>query len=94
MQDISKKWQVYLLECSDRTYYCGISNRFVKRLTDHIGSKGAKYTRGRGPFKVLAITGFVTKSHALRIEAMIKSLKRSNKVVALLEIALDMKRRK
>ncbi|MDH5680208.1 MAG: GIY-YIG nuclease family protein, partial [Spirochaetota bacterium] len=46
-------WLVYLLECADNSYYCGVTNDLNKRLTDHNSGKGAKYTRSRLPVKVL-----------------------------------------
>ena len=46
-----KKWTIYLLECGDKTLYCGITNNIDKRLKQHRGeiNGGAKYTRSRGP---------------------------------------------
>ena len=82
-----KEYQVYILECIDRTYYCGITKDFTKRLLKHIEGKGAKYTKGRGPFKVMGITPFTDKSNALRLEAIIKSQKRHNKLKTLYEIS-------
>jgi hypothetical protein len=55
---------VYILECSDRTLYCGWTNNLQKRLEEHsAGKAGAKYTRGRRP------VGSSTGSPARRIDA-------------------------
>jgi hypothetical protein len=35
-------WVVYLLLCSDGTYYCGVTNNLDKRLSKHNKGKGAK----------------------------------------------------
>jgi hypothetical protein len=43
--NLKNMWYIYILECSDGTYYCGITNNFHKRMDDHNSGKGAKYTR-------------------------------------------------
>ena len=56
MIDIPTKiWTVYLLECGDKTLYCGITNDLENRLKQHAGELpgGAKYTRARRPLKVV-----------------------------------------
>ncbi len=70
---------VYILECRDGTLYTGYTNDFPKRLKAHETGKGAKYTRGRGPFKVLLQETFETKEKALRREAAIKKWSRAKK---------------
>lgn len=71
---------VYILRCGDSTYYTGITNDLDKRLKEHQeGSKGAKYTRGRGPFTLLYQEAFIDKGDALRRELEIKALSRSAK---------------
>ena len=48
MTDIpTKKWIIYLLECGDKSLYCGITNDIDRRLKQHNGdiNGGAKYTR-------------------------------------------------
>jgi putative endonuclease len=47
------RWIVYILECADDTLYTGITNDMPRRLAAHESGKGAKYTRGRGPYKIL-----------------------------------------
>ena len=65
-------WIVYILECADKTLYTGITNNLEHRLHAHENGKGAKYTRGRGPFSVLYTETLPTRSHALHREAQIK----------------------
>jgi len=45
-------WYVYLLECSDSSLYCGITNDLEKRIATHNSGKGAKYTKVRLPVKL------------------------------------------
>jgi putative endonuclease len=73
-------WTVYILRCKDKTLYCGITNDLPARLEKHRNGTGAKYTRGRGPFKILRSETFKTKSAALKREIAIKKLTRAEKL--------------
>ncbi|MFC0525668.1 GIY-YIG nuclease family protein [Pontibacillus salicampi] len=72
---------VYILQCKDSTLYTGYTNDLDKRLRMHEEGKGAKYTRGRGPFTVVYIAVFPTKNEALQEEYRIKQLTRTQKNV-------------
>jgi predicted GIY-YIG superfamily endonuclease len=73
-------WHVYLLRCGDGTLYCGIALDVEARLQQHRVGKGAKYTRGRAPLKVVYCEACATKSAALRRERAIKRLRREAKL--------------
>ncbi len=73
-------WIVYILECSDKSLYTGITNDLERRLEEHNTGKGAKYTKHRGPLRVRYAESQDTKSAALTREAAIKSLARSEKL--------------
>ncbi|RZT13037.1 putative endonuclease [Fictibacillus sp. BK138] len=70
---------VYILECGDGTYYTGYTNEISQRLRKHEEGKGAKYTRGRGPLKLVFQQSFSTKQEAMRLEFAIKKLNRAAK---------------
>lgn len=70
---------VYILECSDGTYYTGYTNNLEKRLDAHQQGKGAKYTRGRTPVLVKYTEHYDTKEEAMQREYAIKQLKRKDK---------------
>jgi putative endonuclease len=72
-------WYVYILECSDKSYYTGITTDVKKRLETHNIGKGAKYTRGRGPLVLLYTEKLSNKSEALKREYAIKKLSRNKK---------------
>ncbi len=72
-------WTVYILECSDRSLYTGITNDMARRLDMHEKGTGAKYTRGRGPLKLVYAEQHRTRSRALKREIAIKSLDRAAK---------------
>ena len=73
---------VYIVECSDRTFYTGSTGNIEKRLQEHNrGKAGAKYTRARRPVKLVYVESCSTLSMALKREAEIKRLPRPQKVV-------------
>ena len=75
-----KKWVVYLVRCSDKSLYCGISNDYKGRLIEHNSGKGAKYTRSRRPVELVGISPEMTKSEALKLEYSIKQLPADKKI--------------
>jgi putative endonuclease len=75
-----REWIVYILQCADNTLYTGITNNLEKRLQDHAAGKGAKYTRGRGPYTVIFTEKHPARGDALRREAEIKVMKKSDKI--------------
>jgi putative endonuclease len=74
-----KSWFIYLLECKDGTWYTGITNDLEKRLESHNAGLGAKYTRGRGPIKLIEFKAVASQSEALRLEYQVKKLPRLKK---------------
>ena len=79
----NKKWVVYLVRCSDKSLYCGISNDLKNRLIGHNSGKGAKYTRSRRPVELLGVSSEMTKSEALKLEYRIKQLPADRKITEL-----------
>ncbi len=79
----NKEWVVYLVRCSDKSLYCGISNDIKSRLMEHDSGKGAKYTRSRRPVDLVGISPEMTKSEALKLEYRIKQLPVDQKITEL-----------
>lgn len=77
---LSTEHVVYIIECKDRTLYTGYTNNLTNRLKMHEAGKGAKYTRGRGPFKLRFKQSFKTKEEAMRMEYQVKRQSRSKKL--------------
>lgn len=73
-------WVVYILECSDGTYYTGITNNLEKRLNTHRAGKGAKYTRVRLPLSLLYYHSVESKSEALKLEYKVKQQPKNKKI--------------
>jgi len=71
---------VYILKCKDNTLYTGYTNNLKQRLAKHHEGKGAKYTRGRGPFEVVFVETYETKQTAMKKEYEIKQLTRTQKL--------------
>lgn len=71
---------VYMLLCGDGTLYTGWTTHLEKRVEVHNQGKGAKYTRSRLPVKLVYWEVYSEKSEALRREAAIKKLTRSQKM--------------
>ena len=80
---------VYVLECSDKTLYVGVTNDLERRLRAHNGLKsGARYTKTRRPVTIKYKEAFRTRSRALSREYVIKQLTRSQKITLLRSEAL------
>ena len=71
---------VYIVECSDGTFYTGWTNNLEKRIYMHSNGVGAKYTKGRGPVKLMHYEEFEDKKDAMKREYEIKKLTRKAKI--------------
>ena len=70
----------YILECSDGSLYTGWTNNIEKRILAHNEGRGARYTRGRTPVKLVHLEEFETKEEAMSREFAIKQLTREQKL--------------
>jgi putative endonuclease len=73
-------WCVYILRCSDRTLYTGITTDLEGRLAAHRDGTASKYTRARLPVRLVYQEPHPSRSSASRREAAIKKLSRSAKL--------------
>ena len=74
------QYYVYIVQCSDDTFYTGITTDLDRRITEHNKSKkGAKYTRSRRPVKLVYSRLIGTRSLAQKEEYKIKRLSRIKK---------------
>ena len=72
-------WYVYMLRCGDGSLYTGSTTDVERRLREHQGGTGARYTRSRPPV-TLAYAEAPDRSAAQRREAAIKKLPRAQKL--------------
>ena len=71
---------VYILRCSDGTLYTGWTNDLEQRMKNHNLGKGAKYTRGRLPVRLVYYEVLATKQDAMKREYAIKHMSRKDKL--------------
>ena len=75
-------YYIYIMKCAGDRLYTGYTSDPEKRFNEHKSGKGgAKFTRGFTPVSIEGlweITG--TKGDAMKIEAFIKSLKKTDKI--------------
>ena len=74
-------WSVYIILCSDDSYYTGITTDLQRRFDQHAAGRGAKYFRGRQPLQVVYREDGHTRSSASTREAQIKNLSRAEKSI-------------
>lgn len=89
MQRQPQPWFVYILKCSDSTFYTGCSTDVEARAKVHNAGKGAKYTRPRRPCYVVYQTRCKGRSEALKLEHRIKRLTRAKKEALIQESLKD-----
>lgn len=79
---------VYIVECNDGTYYTGWTNNLERRVEMHSTGRGAKYTRSRGPVKLVHYEEFDDKRDALKREYEIKKMTRAKKILLINNIQM------
>ena len=77
---MERNYVVYLIECVDHTFYCGITNNIGRRLKEHNKGIASKYTRGRIPVMLLGNSQQMSKSEALKLEYKVKQLPKFEKL--------------
>ncbi len=63
---------VYILECSDGSYYTGKTPDLDRRLSEHEEGVGGDYTRRRRPIKCVWNDVFPDDAQAFEVERQIK----------------------
>lgn len=76
---MTKAAYVYILECSDMTYYTGYTIDLERRIISHNSKKASKYTRTRTPVKYVFTKECSSKNEAMSYENKIKRLTRKQK---------------
>jgi putative endonuclease len=73
-------WFVYVIECADGSLYTGIARDVAARIAAHEAGRGARYTRGRGPLRLLRKRRCAGHGDALRLEHALKQLTKPEKL--------------
>jgi len=72
-------YTLYILRTNKNTLYTGITNNIQTRLLKHRNKKGSKYLKMFESFKLVYTEELENKSDALKREAEIKKLTKSQK---------------
>jgi putative endonuclease len=67
-------WYVYLVRCCDHSLYAGITTDLNARLAEHNAGTGSKYTRVKGPVRLVHFERMASKTAAIRRVAAVKKL--------------------
>mgnify|MGYP001223461739 FL=1 len=73
-------WSLYIIRCNDNTLYIGITSNLKQRIESHNKGTGAKYTRGRGPVKLVYTESYPDRSKASQREYALKKLSLREKI--------------
>jgi putative endonuclease len=77
---IMKTYYVYILECSDKTLYVGVTNNLIRRLTEHRSVRSPKaYNASRLPVVLRFYVEFSDVRVAIAKEKQIKGWSRTKK---------------
>ncbi len=74
-----KTYFVYILKCSDDSFYTGITNNLERRLIEHKTKKSFSYTYKRQPLELVWYLGCTKPDEAIKIEKQIKGWSRRKK---------------
>ena len=66
------RWFLYVIINSAGIAYTGISTDVERRLAAHNANRGARFTRGRGPWRVVYCEGPFDRAEASRREWRVK----------------------
>ena len=71
---------VYILRCSDDSYYTGVTNDIDRRFAEHCEAKDTKaYTYSRRPLQLVFCEQFNNPNEAIEFEKQIKGWSRKKK---------------
>lgn len=72
-------WFVYIMECSDGSFYTGITNDLERRQKQHNDGTASRYTRSRRPVILRYREACDSRSEALIRECSLRLLSRKQK---------------
>ncbi len=78
--DVIPRWYfVYIVCCSNGTFYVGSTNNIERRVAEHNAGRGGQYTRTNRPVTLEAAWEFPSRAAALRAEHELKRLSHDEK---------------
>ncbi|OIQ35520.1 MAG: hypothetical protein BM563_11950 [Bacteroidetes bacterium MedPE-SWsnd-G1] len=77
---------VYIVECSDTSFYIGITSDLERRIYEHnVGKIKDSYTFKRRPVKLKWLEQFTDPKEAIRVEKQLKGWSRRKKIALINE---------
>jgi len=73
-------YYVYIILCTDGSFYTGYTKNIDKRLRMHENGKGARYTRMHKPQRIAYLELFDMRAQAMKREKQIKKLTHQQKL--------------
>jgi predicted GIY-YIG superfamily endonuclease len=70
---------IYILKCSDQSYYIGQTDNIEKRISEHNECKIPGYTSSRFPVECVFVQTFTSRVEAIEAEQKIKKWSRKKK---------------
>ena len=71
--------KIYILRCSDGSYYTGLTDDLKHRVETHRQGRGSEYTRSKRPIQLIYFEERQNTVEAKKREIEIKGLSRANK---------------
>ena len=75
----ARNYFVYVISCSDGSFYTGYTTSLEKRIQLHKKGRGARYTQVHGANELVYHETFVTRREAMQRERQIKRLSHEEK---------------
>jgi len=79
MSNSNRNWFVYILQCSDGSYYVGVATDVEDRVREHNTEQGSSYTKKRRPVKLVYTEKHEDHKSARKREAQLKGWRREKK---------------
>ena len=75
-----KQYYVYILKCSDNSYYTGFTNNIERRFSEHTSGLNKEcYTFNKRPLELVFCTEFNDVKQAIAFEKQVKGWSRKKK---------------
>lgn len=74
-------YYVYVLQCSDGSFYTGYTKNLDSRVRLHMNGNGARYTRTHKPKKLVYSEQYESRAEAMKRERKLKTLSHREKIV-------------
>jgi putative endonuclease len=86
------QWFVYILRCSDNSFYVGHTQDIAQRVATHNAGKGARWTASRRPLTLVYQEPCESQSSAMKRESQLKRWTRAKKEALISSNAVELSR--